>query len=78
MVEPRLTVKALNESTWQAFAALVERNNGVFGGCRCMALRPEGTLKQTTPALKRERKLERERAGTAHAALVLDTGICLG
>jgi hypothetical protein len=33
MVEPRLTVKALNESTWQAFAALVERNNGVFGGC---------------------------------------------
>ncbi|NIH66265.1 hypothetical protein FB380_000711 [Modestobacter marinus] len=23
----------LDESTWPAFAALVERNNGVFGGC---------------------------------------------
>lgn len=27
------TVKALDESTWLAFADLVERNNGVFGGC---------------------------------------------
>jgi hypothetical protein len=43
-----------------------------------MALHPEGALKQTTPSLKRERKLERERAGTAHATLVLDTEICLG
>ena len=26
------TIKALDESTWDAFAALVEANNGVFGG----------------------------------------------
>jgi hypothetical protein len=30
------TIKALDESTWQAFASLVERNNGIFGGCWCM------------------------------------------
>ena len=42
MVEPTYTVKALNESTWAAFAALVERNNGVFGGCWCMGFHPKG------------------------------------
>ena len=31
--EPTYTVKALDESTWAAFAPLVERNNGIFGGC---------------------------------------------
>ena len=58
MVEPAYTVKALDESTWAAFAALVERNNGVFGGCWCMGFHPEGAGKDTTPALNRERKLE--------------------
>ena len=42
------TVKALDESTWDAFAALVERNNGVFGGCWCMGFHPEGVGKDTT------------------------------
>jgi GNAT superfamily N-acetyltransferase len=75
---PAYTVKALDESTWDAFAALVERNNGVFGGCWCMGFHPEGVGKETTFALNRERKLERVRAGTAHAALVFDGEDCLG
>jgi hypothetical protein len=29
MAEPTYTVRALDESTWMAFAALVERNNGI-------------------------------------------------
>jgi hypothetical protein len=29
----RHTIKALDESSWDAFARLVEANNGVFGGC---------------------------------------------
>jgi len=33
MGRPTYTVKALDNSTWDAFAALVERNGGVFGGC---------------------------------------------
>ena len=72
------SVKALDESTWDAFAALVEHNNGVFGGCWCMGFHPEGVGKDTTPALNRERKLARVRAGTTHAALVFDGDECLG
>ena len=30
-----LTVRALAADTWDAFADLVERHNGVFGGCWC-------------------------------------------
>ena len=74
----RYTVKALDETTWDGFAALVERNNGVFGGCWCMGFHPEGVGKHTTPALNRERKLERVRAGTTHAALVFDGEECVG
>jgi len=36
MAGPAYTVMALDQSTWAAFAALVERNNGTFGGCWCM------------------------------------------
>jgi len=72
------TVKALDESTWPAFAALVEFNNGIFGGCWCMGFHAEGVGKDTTPAVNRERKLSRVRAATAHAALVFDGDDCLG
>jgi GNAT superfamily N-acetyltransferase len=78
MGESTYTVKALDESTWNAFAALVERNNGVFGGCWCMGFHAEGVGKETTPELNRKRKLERVRAGTAHAALVFDGNDCVG
>jgi GNAT superfamily N-acetyltransferase len=72
------TIKALDETTWDAFAALVERNNGVFGGCWCMGFHPEGVGKDTNPALNRRRKLERVKEGTTHAALVFDGEDCLG
>jgi GNAT superfamily N-acetyltransferase len=75
---PTYTVKALDESTWEPFADLVERNNGVFGGCWCMGFHSEGVGKETTAKLNRERKLERVRAGTTHAALVFDGDDCLG
>ena len=68
-------VKALDDSTWPAFAALVERNNGIFGGCWCMGFHEDS--KGTVPP-KRERKRARVRAGTAHAALVFDGDDCLG
>ena len=31
----------LDASTWDAFAELVERNNGVYGGCWCIAFHTE-------------------------------------
>jgi GNAT superfamily N-acetyltransferase len=71
-------VRPLDESTWPAFAALVEANNGIFGGCWCMGFHSEGVGKGTTPELNRERKLSRVRAGTTHAALVFDQDECVG
>jgi 2-polyprenyl-6-methoxyphenol hydroxylase-like FAD-dependent oxidoreductase len=78
MEAPTYSVRPLDESTWPAFAALVERNNGIFGGCWCMGFHPEGVGKDTTAELNRDRKLARVRAGTAHAALVFDGDDCLG
>lgn len=71
-------VRPLDESTWPAFAALVEHNNGVFGGCWCIGFHPEGAAKDRTPELNRDRKLARVRAGSAHAALVFRGRDCLG
>jgi GNAT superfamily N-acetyltransferase len=78
MTEPTYTIRALDQSTWPAFAALVEHNNGVFGGCWCMGFHADGVGKDTTAAQNCERKHERVRAGTAHAALVFDGDDCLG
>lgn len=64
------TVRALDASTWDAFAELCERNGGVMGGCWCQNNhRQPGT---DTPARKRAAKEERVRTGRAHAALVFD------
>jgi GNAT superfamily N-acetyltransferase len=72
------SVRPLEESTWSAFAALVERNNGIFGGCWCMGFHPEGVGKGSTAELNRDRKLTRVRSGRAHAALVFQADDCLG
>lgn len=71
-------IRPLDESTWPAFAALVESCAGFPSGCWCMGFHPEGAGKDTTAALNRERKQARVRAGTAHAALVFDGGACVG
>lgn len=78
MTESEYTIRALEESTWSAFASLVEANNGIFGGCWCVGFHPEGSGKDTTFELNRDRKLTRVRAGSAHAALVFDRDDCLG
>lgn len=70
------TVRALDETTWDAFAALVEKHNGVWGGCWCMAFHPEGA--QCGASLRRAEKEGRVREGRAHAALVFDGEACVG
>ena len=64
-----LTTRPLDGSTWEAFAELVERNNGVYGGCWCIVHHPEYQRGVSDPrTLKRQLVHE----GRAHAALVLD------
>ena len=74
---PAYTIRPLDETTWDAFATLVEENNGVFGGCWCMGFHPEGCDRESG-AVNRQRKLERVKEGTTHAALVFDGDACLG
>lgn len=78
MGRQRYDVKELNDASWPAFAALVEANNGIFGGCWCMGFHGEDVSVDLASASKRERKLSRVRANTAHAALVFDGVDCLG
>ncbi|WP_020121605.1 GNAT family N-acetyltransferase [Streptomyces canus] len=70
MSEPRpFQVRPLDASTWDAFADLVERNNGIYGGCWCISYHPECGRQGGN---RRQAKQDRVRTGRAHAALVLD------
>lgn len=75
MSENEYSVKALDETTWDAFAELVEANNGIFGGCWCMGFHPKD---EDTTLSKREKKETLVRSGAAHAALVFQGDRCLG
>ncbi len=76
MGERRYDVRPLDESTWPAFAALVEANNGIFGGCWCIGFHPEGC--GPTAEINRDRKRQRVLDGSTHAALVFDGEECVG
>ena len=65
------SILALSASTWDAFAELVERNNGVYGGCWCIGYHPECGQRDLN---YRDVKEDRVRSGRAHAALVVDDG----
>jgi GNAT superfamily N-acetyltransferase len=67
-------VKPLDSNTWSDFARLVEKHNGVWGGCWCMAFHSEGTGTGKARSLKERRVRE----GRAHAALVYDGSTCVG
>jgi GNAT superfamily N-acetyltransferase len=71
-------VRPLDETTWADFARLVEKHNGVWGGCWCMAFHPEGVGRSKTPQQNRSEKECRVREGRAHAALVYDGATCVG
>lgn len=73
-----LSVRALDGTTWPDFAALVEANNGVWGGCWCMAFHPEGLGRGELAGQNRSTKEARVREGSAHAALVYDGSDCVG
>ncbi len=76
MAGSRYRIEALGPSTWEAFAGLVEANNGIFGGCWCMGFHADDS--RSSPARNRERKRARVHAGSAHAALVFDGDACVG
>jgi GNAT superfamily N-acetyltransferase len=67
-----LTVRALSVDTWPAFAALVERHGGIFGGCWCTWFHTVEKDPTRTAESNRELKCGLVERGRAHAALVFD------
>jgi GNAT superfamily N-acetyltransferase len=65
------TIKALDESTWDDFAAMVERNSGLFSGCWCTWFHPQVREDEEPNRAYKERMV---REGVAHAALVFSDG----
>jgi GNAT superfamily N-acetyltransferase len=66
------SIRALTPDTWDAFARLVERHNGIFGGCWCTwfhTLHSEKTFTAEGNCSLKQRLVEQ---GRAHAALVFD------
>jgi GNAT superfamily N-acetyltransferase len=72
------TTRPLTADTWADFANLVEANNGVWGGCWCMAFHPEGVGKGRTASQNRDAKHAHVRNGTVHQVLVYDGEECVG
>ena len=71
-------VKHLDENTWPDFARLVEKHNGIWGGCWCMSFHPEGVRRPKPAPPNRSEKERRVREGGAHAALVYDGSAAVG
>lgn len=72
------TVEPLSSETWDAFAQLVERHNGVWGGCWCLAYHPKTPDMGQSVAGNREAKQRLVGVGEAHAALVFDGDRAVG
>lgn len=65
-------VKPLGPDTWDAFARLAERHNGVFGGCWCTWFHTLHAEKTFTAEGNRALKQRLVNEGRAHAALVFE------
>jgi GNAT superfamily N-acetyltransferase len=74
----RVDARALSTETWDDFAALVEANNGVWGGCWCIGFHVEGLPPGRTVEGNRHAKLAHVMNGTAHQVLVYDGDECVG
>ncbi|GAA1924414.1 GNAT family N-acetyltransferase [Nocardioides hwasunensis] len=73
---PAYTTRLLSPETWDDFAALVEANNGVWGGCWCIGFHPEG-LGGTAEDHRTAKRAHADR-GTVHQVLVYDGDTCVG
>ena len=69
-----LQIRALTPDTFNDFAALVERNKGMFASCWCIHFHPDCPEKGQTAEGNRALKQRLVAEGIAHAALVYDGG----
>ena len=65
-------IRALAPETWEAFARMVERHHGVFGGCWCTWFHTMAADKERTYEGNRALKQRLVEEGRAHASLVFE------
>lgn len=65
------SIQPLSAHTWDAFAGLVERHNGIFGGCWCTYFHPDCAEREPGYEGSRVMKKRLVETGAAHAALVM-------
>lgn len=70
--------RSLNAASWPDYERLMERHNGVWGGCWCMSFHPRAEGPKPTAEQNRIAKMQRVQDGTAHAALVYVGDDCVG
>lgn len=68
------TIAPLTVETWDLFAALVERHNGIFSGCWCVWFHPDCEERNKSYDRNRALKQQLVAKGVAHAALVVRDG----
>jgi len=73
-----LYTKPLDRTTWSDFARLVEKHNGVWGGCWCISFHLDRGEHTGSVARRRSEKHRRVLEGRAHAALVYDGDDMIG
>ena len=72
------TVKRLSPDTWDAFARLIERHNGVWGGCWCLSFHPKSPERGQSVEGNRALKERLVYEGQAHASVVFDGDRAVG
>jgi GNAT superfamily N-acetyltransferase len=72
------TIRPLAPDTWNAFADLAERHNGVWGGCWCTWFHTMNAEKERTYEGNRALKERLVGEDRAHAALVFDGDVAVG
>lgn len=78
MLMSEFTVAPLSSDTWDAFAGLAERHNGVWGGCWCVWFHPDYPEKRQSAEGNRALKQRLVAEDKAHAALVFDGDRAVG
>lgn len=77
----RYTTRPLDTGTWDAFARLCEKHNGVWGGCWCTWFHPhDAEYRSFGPGYEGGRAYKEHlvREGRTHAALVFDGDVAVG
>jgi len=69
-LKARYLVRELEPATWHDFERIVEKHNGVWGGCWCTSFHFTHALQQQWSGKHKEYKEKLVRANQSHAALV--------